>query len=243
MNSWMRVLCVAMLLVLVGCVSAPVSRPFNREAHADIRQVEVLPMRYSEIELMILNNPGYSFGLIGAAIAESHRIPKRNWLRENLQSARYDHTEAFRAALVKALEGRGYSVAWAEPFMEEKSSRTPRNQNGQRKQPGAVAADAQLDVNLGFVGYAAAGAGADAPYRPTAVASARLLSRDGKNVLFEETLLYNAVFNLGGFPVVIEPDPAYSYPDFDDMEAAPDQVTEGVRNAIKALAAEIAKHL
>lgn len=243
MSLWMRVLCVATLFSLIGCASAPVSRPFNREAHAGIAQIEVLPMRHSEADLMILNNPGYHFGLIGLAIAESHRVPKRNWLRRNLESAQFNHAEAFRDALAEALQGRGYQVTWATPFMEEKSSRTPRQVSGQRKQVGATHADAQLDVNLGFVGYAAAGTGDKAPYRPTAVASARLLSSDGKQVLFEETLIYNGVFKQGGHPVVIHPDPAYRYPDFDDMEAAPEQVVEGLRTAIDELAAAIARQL
>ncbi|MFA5683952.1 MAG: hypothetical protein WCZ65_06955 [Lysobacteraceae bacterium] len=237
-----RVILAAIVLLLAACAAAPVSQPFNRQAAA-VSDITVLPMRHSEIDLTIVNNPGNHFGLIGLAIVESNRVPKRNWLRDALTQRDYDHVEAFRVALTRALEDRDYTLHWVPPVMESKSSQVKRHINGQRKRPGQVETDAQLDVNFGFVGYAAAGTGDNAPYRPTVVLNARLLSADGKTVLFEETILHNQVFGVPGTPVVIEPDPAYFYPDFDALEASPDQVAEGMRGAVEAVAVELARQL
>ena len=53
---------------------------------------------------------------------------------------------------------RGYSMSW--PANQAQTARVERAAFGLRKAYGARAdVDAQMDVNFGFVGYAAAGAG------------------------------------------------------------------------------------
>ncbi len=45
-------------LLLCGCVSGPQQRAFDRASNAQVRSIEVLPMRQAEIDLLIVNNPG-----------------------------------------------------------------------------------------------------------------------------------------------------------------------------------------
>ena len=103
-------LCLAFFLS--GCVSTPKSRPFNAAAHAELQQIEVLPMRQSELNVFIVNNPGYSFGLIGALVAESHLSSRRSWLKEQLEATQFDHVETFRAAFTEAMVAEGYALHW-----------------------------------------------------------------------------------------------------------------------------------
>jgi len=194
---------------------------------ATIRSIPglVLTMRESEIDLLILNNPGYSFGLIGVAIAEANRIPKRNKLRDYAQQAGFDHVRVFREHLTTALAERGYQLRWSDPVMAI----------GKK-------GDAALDVNFGFFGYAAAGSSDHAPYRPAGVISARLVSRDGRTTLLSDQVVYNNVFNAPK-AITIDPDDTYVYPDFDDLDAAGVEAISGLEFAARALADQLARQL
>jgi hypothetical protein len=244
MISKMRCLLVLLLAAMLGaCVSMPKSQAYNRAAAAHIKTIDVLPMRPSEIDLLILNNPGYSFGLIGTAIAEANRIPKRNALREQALAHGFDHVAATREQLDRAFAAHGYTLRWPDPVMEpDRGPKAKRDGNSLRKSypPASAGADALLDVNFGFVGYAAAGSSDGAPYRPTAVLIARLVSPDGKQVLFSDFVIHNNVFGQQQ-AITIDPSDAYRYPDFDDLEAAWPQAIAGLRQSVELVADELAR--
>ncbi len=237
-------LCLVILaLATSACVSTPKQIAFNRGAEP-IKTIQVLPLRHSEVDLMILNNPGYSFGLIGFTIAEVNRTSKRDTLREHAAAAGLDHVADLRAAFDQAMSERGYAVRWSEPAMEpEKGQHAKRGSDGFRKTYAAIeSVDAILDLSFGMFGYVASGTGDSAPYRPTAVLIARLLSADGKRVLFSDFIIYNNAFNQKS-AITLQPDPAYAYPDFDDLDAAGATAIEGLRVATREAARTLAKQL
>lgn len=246
MMRFTRLLVAAVLcLLMTACVSAPKRQAFNAQASGNPRSLQVLPQRYSQIDLFIVNNPGYSFGLIGLAIAEGNRKPKAEWLRSQVQQREFDHVAVFRSALEQAMAERGYTLHFPDPLAEGEKAKTKREIWGTRKNYVAAAsgADAQLDINFGFIGYAAAGTSDSAPYRPSVVLTARLVSADGKRVLFEDQIVYNAVFPIADKAITINPDERYRYPDFDDLKAAGPVVVDGLDIAFRAVAAELAKQL
>lgn len=233
----------AFLLILSGCVSTPKHLAYNRDAGGAAKRVVVLTMRRSEISLLIVNNPGYSFGLIGLAIAEANRAPKVYWLQTQVARDHFDYLAEFHDALTAAMAARGYALRWPDPIqVPEKGKDVERENFGLRKSYAAISdADAQLDVNFGFIGYAAAGSRDASPYRPTVITSARLLSADGKRVLFEDMIAYNNVFSNVGNPITIEPDNHYLYPEFNALHDAGPEATQGLKAAFRATAEELAK--
>jgi hypothetical protein len=232
------------LAALAGCVSAPKRQAYNVEANASIKEIEVLQTRHSEVETLIVNNPGASFGLIGAAIAEANRASKTNKLQAHLEAAEFDHNAVLAETLKSALEAEGYTVTMPSPTAEGDDAKTKRDLWGLRKDrpTGTGRADALLDVSFGFIGYASAGAGDSAPYRPTVMLSARLIDATSGDVLFAEQVLYNNVFN-NQAAIVVEPDTRFTYPDFDDLDAAGPVSAEGMRVAIEAAVLRMAKAL
>ena len=229
-------------LWLAGCASVPESRAFNRAAHGGIEVIDVLPMQEREVDLMIVNNPGYSFGLIGLGIAEANRIPKRNWLRGQVATGKFDHHAVFRARFTQAMEARGYRLRWPDPLIQDKAVKVARTDLGLRKQYVASGNNAQLDLAFGFVGYASAGSQDSAPYRPSLVAASKLQSADGKTGLFSEVVVYNDVFPFySGKSIVIQPDDNYRYPDFDDLRDAGSESVDGLRVAVEATADKLAE--
>jgi hypothetical protein len=237
-------LCLALALLLTACVSTPPRQSFNRDANVGLKSIAILPMRTSEAQVMIMNNPGHQFGLIGALVAEANLAGKRDKLRTQLAQAGFDQNLYLREALGSALEKRGYMVIWPQALVETPDAKTKREQWGLRKAYAASSEPhAQLDINYGFIGYAAAGATKDAPYRPTVTMSVRMVSPDGKSTLFTDTYTYNNVFPFLNESVTIEADPRFVYPDFDDLDNADAQSAEGLRVAIDALAARIAENL
>lgn len=230
-------------LVLAGCVSTPKQRAYDRAANVQVKSIEVLPMRHGEIDLLIVNNPGYSFGLIGLAIAEANRAPKAKWLKAVVANAGFDHVVRFQAALDNAMSEHDYKLAWSDPPMHDARAKTKRDMWGMHKSYRSTAHDALLDVSFGFVGYAAAGSGKNAPYRPTVVLTARLIDASGRIVLFEDQILYNSVFPGRDNAITLNPDDRYRYPDFDDLEAAGPDTVLGLDIAFAAVAQELAKQL
>ncbi|MBE5315241.1 MAG: hypothetical protein H4O13_07550 [Xanthomonadales bacterium] len=234
------------LALLGGCVSAPKSRPFNAAAHADLTHVEVLPMRQTALDVYIVNNPGASFGLIGGLIAEAHLASRRSWLKEQIEAKQFDHVETFRTAFAEAMAREGYTLSWPNGNVEAAKPKIARNIWGVRKAypaPSEPAAQALLDVNFGFVGLASAGSSDGAPYRPTVVLTARLMDASGKTELFQEVITYNNVFPNTGNTVLITPDPAYAYPDFDALKAAGTAPIDGLDQAFRRVAERLAQLL
>lgn len=226
---------------LAACVSAPKQVAANRDDTAALRHVQVLPIRHSELDLVILNNPGASFGLIGATIAEANRVSKRNKMRAHFEKVQLDHVAKLQQALTSQMAERGITLHWPEPVMAAKKERgVKREPYGLRKHYDAAGdgMDAILDVNFGFVGYAAAGAGKSAPYRPTVVLSARLVSADGRENLMTDYFIHNNAFN-DAKAVVVEPDDRHVYPDFDDLDAAGPAAADGLTVAIEKTVAAL----
>ncbi len=232
------------LLTLTACATAPPQQSYNRAANSQIKTIRVLPMRESETGLFF-NSPGMQFGLIGALIATGDMASKRSRLVQNLAAEHFDPQAIFKARFNDTMQRRGYTILWPVPMTESQASKVPRERWGERKAYAALSdADAQLDVNFGFMGYAAAGAGKSAPYRPTVSMSARLVSADGRAKLFSETLNYNTIgaFNVGN-PINISPDPACAYPNFSDLQVAGASSAQCLTAAIEAVADKLAEQL
>jgi len=229
-------------LSLSACVNAPPKPAFNHAANASLKRIDVLALPESRVGLDILNHPGFSFGLIGLAVAEANMAPKRNWLEAQVRDHKFDQVAIFRERLTQAMTAKGYELIWSEPTTEDPKHPAAREQNGYRRSYAAdPRADAQLDVALNYVGYAAAGAGENSPYRPTVGLSAKLVGADGKAVLMSDQILYNPVFPNTRGAITINADPAYTYPEFNALEASGATALDGLRVALESAADELAR--
>jgi hypothetical protein len=232
MKFAVRITLLFAVLLIAGCVTAPPRIAPERESISRIAKLEVLPMRIAQPDLVILNNPGASFGLIGATIAEVNRTGKRDTMREFLTQANFNLDAVFREQMLKSFSERNITLILPEPIMG--GGKVKREDYGLRKSYQGITtqADALLDINFGFVGYAAAGAGKKAPYRPTVVMAVRLLSADGKVVLFSDYFVHNNAFG-DKKAIIVQPDELHVYPDFDDLKAAGTAIAPGLEAAIQ----------
>ena len=229
-----------MLFALTGCVSMPKQQAYNREVHSSLKTIAVLETHETKPSIWIMNHPGMSFGLIGGLIAAGDMATKQKKLNENFDAAGFQPLPYFRERLTAHMTERGYTLVW--PNTQVESAKISRGTFGLRKAYTAAQADAQMDINFGFLGYAAAGATDNSPYRPTATMVVRLVSADGKENFYTDYFAYNNVFNLNQ-AVAINADRDYMYPDFDDLAAAGPRSVEGMKLAIDAIATEIARQL
>ncbi|QBB69150.1 hypothetical protein ELE36_01450 [Pseudolysobacter antarcticus] len=241
--GFMRAGCLlALVSMLAACVSAPPKQAYNREANTTIKRIDILPMPNSEVGLDILNNPGYSFGLIGLAIAEANMAPKRNWIEAQVRQGNFDHVAIFRERLTQAMAAKGYELVWPTSILEDAKKPASRDKWGYRQSYAADAnAEAQLDLAIRYVGYASAGSSDSAPYRPTVALSAKLVSRDGKTALMVDQIIYNPVFPNSQSAITINADPAYTYPEFNALQASGAKALDGLRKALESTADELAK--
>ena len=227
-------------LVLSGCVTMPEQQAYNREVHP-IKTVAVLETTPVKTSVFMLNHPGVSFGLIGGLVAAADQSSKESKFHATLEQAGFEPLPYFRERLSLHMAERGYVLVWPESQVEKKKSN--RGSFGLRKAYGTNSTgDAQLDINFGFVGYAAAGAGDGSPYRPTVTMAARLISPDGKQNYYTDYYAYNNVFNLTK-AVVIDGGAEHVYPGFDELHASGVESVEGLKEAIDAVAAKIAQQI
>ncbi len=238
--------CAAFVLIglFTGCATAPDSRPFNAELHQDVTNVEILPMRESEPTVHIVNNPGHSFGLVGLLIAEGHMAPRRNWFREQVSEAEFDHMEFFVDALGDFMEERGYNLMVPESIVEPSSNRPARSMWGPRKSYKHAPMDdshALLDINILFAGYASSGSGDGSPYRPTVVVSAKMVDPLGEEELFFDRLIYNNVFPGHSKSIVIFDSTEHAYANFEELQEADSATLEGFKFALESVARELAE--
>ncbi|WP_312238339.1 hypothetical protein [Stenotrophomonas sp.] len=223
----------AMMAALTGCVSLPPQQAYNRDATPPIKTIVVLPVTPIEPNVLMMNHPGANFGLIGGLVAAANMASKRDRLQAACDAARFDPAVYFKESLTQRMAERGYTLVWPGAMVEPKGSKTARGVFGLRKaythQPQA---DAQLDLSVNFVGYAAAGAGDDAPYRPMLSVAARLVSQDGKQNYFTDFVVYNNVLNQAKV-ITLEPEAQrFAYADFDALEDAGAETVEGIKLAI-----------
>ncbi|MFO1495421.1 MAG: hypothetical protein U1F26_12290 [Lysobacterales bacterium] len=226
-------------LLLTACATRPPQQSFNREAHADIHRIEVLTMPQANVRLHVANHPGYSFGLIGTLITEANREGKEDWLQETVRKVGFNQFETLRATLDAEMREKGYELIWPDPLTDS-DKRIKRDDWALRKAYRPGQADALLDIGFMYVGYAAAGSGKGEPYRPTVQMAVRLLAADGKTVLFTDQIRYHNVL-ADAQAIIIEPDPTYAYPKFDDLKATGESSIEGLRIAVEETARTLAK--
>lgn len=242
MSIWKNGLVVWSLAALLsGCATPlPKQQAYDRVGHAQIKTIHVLPAPPVKLRVFMMNNLAGSFGLIGALLAAGNESDDVHHLLDAYQATPLHPRRFFQAELTKALSARGYRVVW--PALDEGKG-IQRGNSGLRADYSPVEdADAILDVDLNFFGYAAGGPGRDSPYRPTTTAVARLVSADGKQTYFTDYFAYNNIFN-SSIAVTIEPDPRYAYPKFVDLEHAGIQSQEGLKLALSSLAQKLASEL
>lgn len=224
---------VALMAALTGCVSLPPQQAYNRDATPPIKTIVVLPTGPFEPSVLMMNHPGANFGLIGGLIAAGDMSAKRGRLQAAFSAASFDPGLYFKESLTQRMADRGYTLVWPTSLIEPKGADIDRGPFGLRKAYASnPQGDAQLDISLNFVGYAAAGAGDNAPYRPMFSVAARLISPDGKQNYFTDFVVYNNVLNQAKV-ITLEPEQRrFAYTDFDALEAAGPETVEGMKLAI-----------
>lgn len=224
-----------------GCASLPEQQAFNRSANSGIKTIAVLETQQTDLHVLLLNNPAANFGLIGSLVAAADQASKESTFNAIVAKTDFQPLPYFRQQLTLHMDERGYTLVWPAQLVQ--ASKVQRTTLGLRKGYGpTTVGDAQMDVNFGFLGYAAAGVSKGAPYRPTATASVRLISQDGKQNLYTDYVAVNNVFNMKN-AAVVEADPQFAYPAFSDLESAGTTSVDGLRHAIDGVALKISQQI
>ncbi len=241
MKSYKIIFLSLVALVLSACGSFK-PQAYNRQANESVKRIQVLPMPEANVRLFVFNAVGYNFGIIGTLITEANRNGKENWLQATVKTAEFNQFATLKQELELAMSKRGYALSWpAKLTLTPKEA--PRDKYGLLKRYGAVqSADAQLDIGVNFVGYAAAGSGKGQPYRPTVLITLRLLDATGKKVLYQDQFLHHNVFD-SKTAVVLEPNKDYSYPKFSDLKKAELTAIAGLKEAVERAANAMAEQL
>lgn len=220
-------------VLMTGCTTFETT-PFDAATHANLDSVVVVePATPEALDVTVLAPVGANFGLIGAIATEAGLNAKRKTLAAATTSQNYSYLDQFNTLLDEKLSGAGYNV-----------NRTDYDRDTSKlaflKDYSAIDADgAILDIYVNFIGYAAAGSGTE--YRPTLMLSARLVDQPG-NVLFADQVFYNPL-GATGDAITLDPDPQYTFAEFDQIGQEPDRAVAGINAAIDSVLTELARSL
>jgi hypothetical protein len=230
-----RVFACLLLVGLAGCASPP-EIPFDHVANPGVKVIGVLqPAMSPEPAILLASDVGQSFGLVGFVVDAAMQANREKKFSGLLAAQGVRPDANFLADVHAALAAHGYTVS---DVAEARSS----NDLLKTYPKGEEGVDAYLDIAVVNYGYVAAGIGDSTPYRPFVSARCRLVRASDGAVLMEDTILYNPVFNAGGFQpkaVTISPDPAYVFTDFDSLTADPTIAVKGMNGALSNAANSI----
>lgn len=219
--KWIAAAAVATLFA--GCAAQP-EIPFDKSANANIHTIGVVtPAMPDKPNIWLASDVGQSFGLIGALVDVSLQDARNRKVWAMLESRGVDPKDKFVDAIQASLKAQGYDAKLvAVPRKEGEVLKTYPT-------PAESGADAYLDINVVNYGYVAAGIGKSTPYRPFVYLNCKLVRASDSAVLMQDAIFYDPVAPFGqGKNVSLSPDPAYTFIDFDAMEAKPDQVVSGI---------------
>ncbi len=251
MNASMRAVTLFAVLSIVGCGGSQI-RSVESTTGLDPANVavHVLPTRPTEVNYAVFNNPAKAVSLALAITADAVSAQRGRALREHM--GEFDMHGMFNAHLGEALTERGYAVTWANPAVERPLSRNqsvPREQQRdgfglkQRYRASHAPNLVQLDYVIQFVGYAAAGVSSDHPLKPTLAVNVRIMSADGRQMLFQNSVHYNPVLG-GDTSLNLDPDERFSVADYEALRNAdPAMLREALDTAMREAAVRLAAAL
>ena len=221
-----------LLLAVVGCANIP-KQAYNKEANRSIQQITLIePAANPDYSVVNLGHPGQSFGLIGALIAAGQISAKTTEFSKQVKSRGFDLPAEFKAALIAELEKAGYSVQVLK-LARTKAEFLPKYDGV----PAGTQAILDTVVEAGY--YCAA---SNSEYIPTLRSSVRLLTPDGKQLLYQDAISYG--YEQGAKEAISIPaEQKYFFEDFDAISAKVDLALEGMRAGIPMVARQIAADL
>jgi hypothetical protein len=179
-------------ILATGCATKFEKQTFNSEASAHIKKITVPHWNdQDEYKAMVVNHPGLSFGLIGAAIAAADTATKTKQLNAVLNPDKTRLTEAFYSKALPGLKQLGYDVI-AIP-----AKRTSKGEEVNESVRKAQGQDASLLLDFNAA-YLAAGASTD--YYPSVTLVAELTDSKSQATLYKEAYHYG--YNNGNKNVV-----------------------------------------
>lgn len=182
----------ASALLVTGCATKFEKQAFNSEASANIKKITVAKWNdQEEYPAVVLNHPGNSFGLIGAAIAAADTSKKTKLLNDALDPAKTKVTSAFYDKALPSLKQMGYDVVIVSAKRGDKIDDVKAALNKPQGQ------DATLLLEMS-AGYNAAGASTD--YLPAMFLMATMTDSKSSKVLYSE--MYQYGYNSGNKDVV-----------------------------------------
>ena len=223
-----------LLAVLSGCATTFEKQAFNAELHKDIKNIGLINIQMpGKAMVNMAAHPGQSFGLIGGLVAAADISSKTSKYNEKMDEVGFNYDEYFRNSLKTALDDAGFTVSDVQVEREAQFKFL-------ETYPTDTSTDGLLDVYVYNLGYGAAGATTN--YYPTVHIHARLVLSETGEAIFADKVLYNN-FGHRGEALLIDPSEEFAYKNFAALIDGIEGTTEGLKEAIDAVTAELAEQI
>lgn len=230
LKKWLALATV--FLLSVACTNIP-KQDYNKVVNREIREITLIePAAEPHYLVLNLGHVGKYFGLIGALVSEVQLSTKTVAFSKAMKGKGFDLKSEFKLALIAELQAAGYTIN-IQKLERKKLDFLLKYEN----LPSGT--QALIDPILAAGYYSAA---ANSEYIPTVRTSIRVVTPDGKQILYQEQINYGLEAK-GQKAVTFQADDKYFFDDFDAIMAKPDVALEGLRKGIAIVTKQIAEDL
>lgn len=229
----LRFICIVLLILLMAGCATFERQAFNKTAHQDLKRIGLIePACNKEYYVQNLGHAGISFGLIGGLIAVADMQSKANEFTELMKSRNFKVDNEFQGLLATELQNAGYSVKVIKTKREKADFLNDYSSLDKD-------VDAYLDIGIN-AGYICASWMSD--YVPAVRSSIRLVKRETKDILYQDSISYGYEFYQSK-AVQIAAEQRYFFKDFRAITENPELAMEGLQKGIPLVAKRIAEDL
>jgi hypothetical protein len=229
-------LCLASIVTwtLAACGALP-TQNFEHSARATIKRVNIVPIGTPEhTQVRIMNPIGAGFGVVGNLVEARRAVWATQAMETTLAAAHFDFRTSLSNAVTQAVSKVGFTITRV-------AGTRPEKENGRflSKYPPLKHIDAYLDVYATYVGFEAPQS--STAFRPRLELSARLVSAQDHQVLFQDRIIYGCAENTDEEAVMVRADDNLSFKDRAALQMDPTRTARALQSAIDAAAWELAK--
>jgi hypothetical protein len=229
-------LCLASIVTwtLAACGALP-TQNFEHSARATIKRVNIVPIGTPEhTQVRIMNPIGAGFGVVGNLVEARRAVWATQAMENTLAAAHFDFRTSLSNAVTQAVSKVGFTITRVGGTRPEKESGRFLSKYPQLKH-----VDAYLDVYATYVGFEAPQS--STAFRPRLELSARLVSAQDHQILFQDRIIYGCVENTDEEAVMLRADDNLSFKDRPALQMDPTRTARALQSAIDATAWELAK--
>ncbi|MBA1446328.1 MAG: hypothetical protein M3H12_02755 [Chromatiales bacterium] len=216
-----------------GCGSIP-QQPYDKQANSSVKKIALLAVPEIKQYQISTKHLGNAFGIIGAMIAEQDLNEKITSFNSSMESNNLMLWQVLTNTLYYELSNKGYDVVLIDSIEREPTKFIENYKDIDED------VDAYIDTYIWWAGYKSDSIAS--PFIPTIHSWVRVIASKNEELLYTTEVSYgHKIYNEAKFIPVANR--SLEFDSFDELITQADNAADGLSDAVKAIAQQIAAEL